>query len=226
MPNIYLYTQVDEEGQRHLLLDEIVGHRKTSQATQADDGTILRHGRKIPKKTTRGWQICLQFKDGSTAWKALKDVKEANPTELADYAVANKLVSEPAFAWWVPYTLRKRNRIIKATKARFYCPMQKYGITVPQTVKQALALDRANNITFWRDAIRKEMHNVMIAFQVLDDGVAIPPRHTLIDGRLIFDVKMDFTRKARYVVGGHKTSTPKDITYASVVSRESVRIAL
>ena len=37
---------------------------------------------------------------------------------------------------------------------------------------------------------------------------------------------MDFTRKARYVAGGHRTDPPKALTYSSVVSRESVRIAM
>ena len=36
----------------------------------------------------------------------------------------------------------------------------------------------------------------------------------------------DFRRKARLVAGGHMTDTPAAITYASVVSRESVRLAL
>lgn len=36
---------------------------------------------------------------------------------------------------------------------------------------------------------------------------------------------MDFTRKARYVAGGHVTEPPSTQTYASVVSRDSVRIA-
>jgi hypothetical protein len=36
---------------------------------------------------------------------------------------------------------------------------------------------------------------------------------------------MDFTRKARFVVGGHMTEAPSSITYSSVVSRESVKIA-
>jgi hypothetical protein len=35
-----------------------------------------------------------------------------------------------------------------------------------------------------------------------------------------------FRRKARFVAGGHTTDTPHTMTYASVVSRESVRIAL
>ena len=45
---------------------------------------------------------------------------------------------------------------------------------------------------------------------------------------MIFDVKMDgsFTRKARLVADGHETKPPTSITYSSVVSRDSVRIAL
>eukprot|EP00957_Ditylum_brightwellii_P135660 10345167-Ditylum_brightwellii.AAC.1 len=36
---------------------------------------------------------------------------------------------------------------------------------------------------------------------------------------------MDFTRKARWVLDGHKTPDPAGSTYVGVVSRESVRIA-
>ena len=36
---------------------------------------------------------------------------------------------------------------------------------------------------------------------------------------------MDLTRKARFVAGGHQTDPPKESTYSSVVSRDSVRIA-
>jgi hypothetical protein len=44
---------------------------------------------------------------------------------------------------------------------------------------------------------------------------------------MVFDIKQeDFRRKARLVAGGHTTKAPATITYASVVSRESVRIAL
>ena len=42
---------------------------------------------------------------------------------------------------------------------------------------------------------------------------------------MIFDVKIDFTRKARLVAGGHLTDPPTTLTYSSVVSRESVRLA-
>jgi hypothetical protein len=39
---------------------------------------------------------------------------------------------------------------------------------------------------------------------------------------IIFDIKMDFTRKVRFVASGHMTDTPAAMTYSSVVSRESV----
>jgi hypothetical protein len=41
---------------------------------------------------------------------------------------------------------------------------------------------------------------------------------------VLFDVKMDFTIRTRFLAGGHKTETPSSITYASVVLLESVRI--
>jgi hypothetical protein len=42
---------------------------------------------------------------------------------------------------------------------------------------------------------------------------------------MIFDIKMDFTRKARFVAGGHDTDPPSNLTYSSVVARDSIRLA-
>jgi hypothetical protein len=42
---------------------------------------------------------------------------------------------------------------------------------------------------------------------------------------MVFDIKLDLTRKARFVAGGHMTDAPTSITYSSVVGRDSVRIA-
>ena len=75
------------------------------------------------------------------------------------------------------------------------------------------------------DAIKKEMHDVGIAFEILEDNVSMPIGYRKVTGHLVFDVKMDFTRKARWVLDGHKTPSPSGSTYADVVSRESARIA-
>ena len=50
--------------------------------------------------------------------------------------------------------------------------------------------------------------------------------HQEMTGHLVFDIKMDgqFARKARFVADGHKTKTPASLTFASVVSHESVCI--
>ena len=82
-----------------------------------------------------------------------------------------------------------------------------------------------NGNTFWRDAIGKEMHNVGITFQILeeDENIHVGWKHAT--GHMIFDVKMDFTRKTRWVLDGHKCPDPFGSTYAGVVSRDSIRIA-
>jgi hypothetical protein len=42
---------------------------------------------------------------------------------------------------------------------------------------------------------------------------------------MVFDIKMDFSLTARFLAGGHTTEAPTSMTYSSVVSRESVRLA-
>jgi len=40
--------------------------------------------------------------------------------------------------------------------------------------------------------------------------------------RMLFDLKLNFTPKARLVVGGHMKNTPTKLTYSSVLSRDSL----
>ena len=66
-----------------------------------------------------------------------------------------------------------------------------------------------------------------MAFNILEGGKEPPVGYQKIRCHMIFDVKMkDFRRKARYVAGGHMTEAPVTLTYVSIVSRETVRIAL
>jgi hypothetical protein len=91
-------------------------------------------------------------------------------------------------------------------------------------VKDALINDDKTGTTFWYDAIQKEMKNVQIAFDIKQDASQIPVRSKWVPCHIILDIRMDMTRKARYVAGGHMTDPPAASTYASVVLRESVRI--
>jgi hypothetical protein len=192
----------------------------------ANDYVVI-NGRKHMRKSTKGWQLCIQWKDGSTSWEKLADGKESNPIEVAEDAITRGIDNEPAFAWWVDYTLKKRNCIIPAVKRRVVKKSHKFGIRVPDHIDEAHALDKTNGNFLWGDATAKEMKNIRVAFDIIGGDAMPPVGHQEIQCHGIFDVKMDgFARKYRMVAGGHTTEAPKTLTYASVVSRESVWIIL
>jgi len=229
-----MYAQVDDEGNMFQLLDEITNHKKDGTAIDISEGTITSsNGNVKPKITTQGWWLLVTWKDQSTSWVKLKDLKASNPVELAEYAVANRLTEEPAFKWWVPDTLRKRNRIISKVKKKYWRTSHKFGIKLPHSVEEALDIDRATGTDHWRQALNKEMSKVKVAWNSRDDVTPEDVRsgkakdmigYQEIGCHIVFDIKMDFTRKARFVAGGHTTETPAAMTYSSVVSRESVRL--
>ena len=71
------------------------------------------------------------------------------------------------------------------------------------------------------------MQNVHIPFKTLDDTEKIPPGYQWMQCHMIFTVKMDrFVRKARLVAGEHMTDAPAVMTYASIISQETICIAL
>ena len=205
-----------------MVISEISDHRKNATALSVADGfTISSNGNKVPKKTTQGWELLIEWKDGTSDWIALRDVKDANPVELAEYAVANKIDHEPAFNWWVDWTLKKRNRIINKVKPKYWRTSHKYGIRLPKNMEEALRLDEANGNHFWEDAVKKEMGKVKVAYRTHEAHTPEEVRKRLapeltgyqeITCHLIFDVKMDFTRKARFVANGAKTEAPASIT--------------
>jgi hypothetical protein len=69
------------------------------------------------------------------------------------------------------------------------------------------------------------MLHVRPAFNIQAKGAKPPIGSKWIPCHMVFDIKMDFTRKARFVAGGHVTDPPSSITYSSVVTCDSVRLA-
>ena len=61
----------------------------------------------------------------------MRDLKELYPVELATYAKEQKIDDESAFAWWVPYVLRKQTRILLKVKSKYWARNHKYGIRIP-----------------------------------------------------------------------------------------------
>jgi hypothetical protein len=69
------------------------------------------------------------------------------------------------------------------------------------------------------------MENVRVAFDIKDHATKPCPGYEYVDLMMVYDIKMDYTRKARLCVRGDQTEPPKEIMYSSIVSRESIRIA-
>ena len=226
----HIYSQIDEEGARHVLLEEIKDHRRTNDAIDKSEAIMVRkNGVKRRRHTTKGWQMLCLWKDGSTNWVALKDVRQSYPVLVAEYAYANKIHDEAAFAWWIGDVIKKRDRILSKVKSKYWERTHKFGIRIPKLVEEALAIDRAEGNNLWWEAICKEMRKVRPACEKWEESEAkIPPGYQKIKCHFIFDIKMseNFRRKARLVANGNETDTPASLTYSSVVSRDSVRIAL
>jgi hypothetical protein len=161
-----MFAQIDEEGNMYAIMDEICDHKKDETAVPISEGTYrTRSGSVRDKVTTRGWSLLVQWKDGSSSWEKLKDIKVSNPIEVAEYAVANRLVEEPAFKWWVPHVLRKRNRIISKAKTKYWRTTHKFGIRLPHSVEEALQIDIDTKTDYWRRALNKEMSKVKVAWK-------------------------------------------------------------
>ena len=114
---------------------------------------------------------------------------------------------------------------MSAVASRVQIKNMKYGMIIPTSVTEAYEIDKENGNTLWRDAIKRKMENVSVEFEILEDGKRPSAAHKKVPFHMIYDIKMDFARKARLVAEGCRTLNPVTSTYVGVVSRESVRIA-
>ena len=58
-----MYPQCDIEGNQYRLMDHIVDHRKDSNTVCKDNDNVTVKGKSYKQKTTRGWQLCIEWKD-------------------------------------------------------------------------------------------------------------------------------------------------------------------
>ena len=53
------------------------------------DQCIKQVHKQVEKQNTAGWDLEVEWRDGSTLWIALKSLKESNAMEVVEYAVTN-----------------------------------------------------------------------------------------------------------------------------------------
>ena len=186
-----IYSQVDEEGQLYTLMSEIIDHKSNGLALSKDDGFYLDcYGKQQPRMTTHGWKLLVEWKDGNSSRVSLNDMKDSYPLETAEYSIMNKILTEPAFAWWVPHVLRKRNQKINKVKSKYWKCTHKYSIRLPHSVEEALRIDEETRTDYWRKAIEKEMKNVMPAFEFHNDD-NMPVGYAKFQCHMVFYLELD-----------------------------------
>ena len=54
--------------------------------------------------------------------------------------------------------------------ARLRKKTHKHGVELPRSVKHVYQLDKRNGKSYWRDGIKKDMKNLLTAFEILELG--------------------------------------------------------
>jgi hypothetical protein len=137
-----MYAQCDIEGRQYNLMEGIIDHRTDGHAVDPAEMYIKNDSNKKVRKTTKGWHLCVEWKDGTTSWERLTDLKESNPVEVAEYVATKSLLNNPAFIWWDPHVLEKRTRIIAAVTKRYHKRTQIFGFEVPKSWDKCVKLDK------------------------------------------------------------------------------------
>jgi hypothetical protein len=189
-----------------------------------------------------------------SSWETFRDMKEESPKLTAKYIVDNKVSRSKRSdrnLQWANKVLRDMDRAVRRIvrlydfflnddddvytvrrvqnkKKRKYSPKPtfKYGVLVPQSVRQALEYDKENGNTLWYDAMEKEMSSLArlecFEFKPEDHQPSNAYQKTTL--KVIFEVKQDLRRKARLVAGGHLIDVLNHDVYSSTVKGISVRI--
>ena len=77
-------SQVDSEGRHYQVLTDVTDHKKDDSAISKVGGFIKSSSGNLHwKRTTPGWKLLVEWKDGSVDWVPLKDLKQSNPVDLA-----------------------------------------------------------------------------------------------------------------------------------------------
>ena len=117
--------------------------------------------------------------------------------------------------------------LVKKRSARYLKNTHKFSVCLPKSIDEAYKIYKENGNNLWARAISKEMADVRVAFKPLEGSDNAPIWYTFVFCHMNFYVKMvEFHKKACLVASGHKTDIPATMTYAGVVSSETVCLDL
>ena len=95
-----MLSHVDSDGFTMTMMDGVIDHKMdTATAVPKRDKYIAtRRGQRKLRKTTKGWQFLVKWKDGEETWISLKDLKESNPVQMAGFVKVKDIMDEATLA--------------------------------------------------------------------------------------------------------------------------------
>jgi hypothetical protein len=70
-----MYAQCGIEGRQLNLMEGIIDHRTDGHVVAPVEMYIKHGSNKKVRKTTKGWNLCVEWKDDTTSWERLSDIK-------------------------------------------------------------------------------------------------------------------------------------------------------
>src|SRR5688572_11318919 len=148
-----------------------------------------------------------------------------DPYLLKRYAYQSNLTKEQGWKWTKYFKELDEliPELIRANKVTSLLKIIKFGVTVPQSTKHALELDKTNNDNLWKESIKTEIDSLQKhgTFRVLGYGEYIPKGYKRIPYHCIIDVKVYGRKKYKIVAGDHMTDPSTEDVYSGVVDMES-----
>jgi hypothetical protein len=115
------FQESEADGFLSLFLYYIIDHKHSGKAILMEDKyCATKTGTRHMRQTTVGWKLLIQWNNGLHKWIALKILKESNPVQVVEYAIACDIADKPALAWWIPYTWCKCNVIVSTANSRLW----------------------------------------------------------------------------------------------------------
>jgi hypothetical protein len=70
-----MYAQFETKGNQFNIMDCIIDHKKDGHSIERADMYIKHGSNKQVRKTTKGWHLCVEWKDGTTSWERFPELK-------------------------------------------------------------------------------------------------------------------------------------------------------
>jgi hypothetical protein len=170
--------------------------------------------------------LLIKWENGEITKEPLSIIAVDDPVTCTIYARENSLLDQPGWKRFkhIVKSEKKFTHIVNQAKLKSFhtAPKYKYGHEIPRTYEQAKRIDQKNGNTLWGDATVLELNQIDEYATFIDKGhhskVTPPTGSKKIRVDIVYDVKLDGSRKARLVADGHLTDIPLDSVYSGIVS--------